>query len=109
MPTESPPHACDTGLPKVSRRVVIAGARAVGVAAARGGCSTYGDSTETTDPPAKDPAPGAALAQTADIPVGGGKVFPDQQVVVTPARGGHVQKLHVNVHTPGLPSGRSEG
>lgn len=69
--------------PHISRRAVIAGACGVGVAAALGGCSTYGGSSEGDDAPAKDAAPGAALAKTADIPVGGGKVFTDQKVVVT--------------------------
>jgi len=81
--TETSPQDSDTSLPEVSRRVVVVGACAVGVAAALGGCGTYGGSAEGADPPAKDPAPGAALAKTADIPVGGGKVFPDQKVVVT--------------------------
>ena len=64
-----------------SRRAVIAGAAAVAVT----GCATYG----ATPPPAPPPAPaGTRLAKAADIPVGGGIVFPEQQVVVTqPAAG----------------------
>jgi Rieske Fe-S protein len=60
-----------------SRRAVIAGAGAVAVS----GCATYGAAPPAAPPP---PAPaGTPLAKVADIPVGGGTVFPEQQVVVT--------------------------
>ncbi len=74
----------------VSRRAVIAGACGVCVATALAGCSTYGGSSESKDPPAKGTsAPGgAALAKTGDIPVGGGKVFADQQIVITQPQAG---------------------
>jgi Rieske Fe-S protein len=68
-----------------SRRSVLAGASAVGVAGVEAlltGCSTYGGS----NPPAATGGPGGgnqALAKMADIPVGGGRVFGDQGVVVT--------------------------
>ncbi|MHB9754649.1 Rieske (2Fe-2S) protein [Streptomyces sp. BYX5S] len=86
------------------RSVLVAGTAALAV-----GCSKYGDENEggggdaTSEAPApsksaKSPAsPGQkseqppaadALAKTSDIPVGGGKVFPDDKVVVTqPAKG----------------------
>jgi nitrite reductase/ring-hydroxylating ferredoxin subunit len=64
-----------------SRRAVIAGAAAVAVT----GCATYG----ATPPPAPPPAPaGTPLAKAADIPVGGGTVFPEQLVVVTQPEAG---------------------
>jgi Rieske Fe-S protein len=73
-----------------TRRVVL-GAGLIGLAAA--GCSTYGGSSdeggdgggggEETAGQA-----GGVLGNTADVPVGGGKVFADQKVVVTqPAQG----------------------
>lgn len=102
-----------------SRRVVLAGAGAAGLAAVLSGCTVYGDSPAPSDPggpPAAPPAaadsPGAAasgaagspdpggrdavgggtggrdLAGTGDIPVGGGKVFPDEGVVVTQPQAG---------------------
>jgi Rieske Fe-S protein len=40
-------------------------------------------SDEPTSEPTSEPAPPAGLASTADIPVGGGKVFGDEQVVIT--------------------------
>lgn len=72
-----------------SRRSVLAGAGAVGVAGVAAlltGCSTYGGSDKP--PPASGgSSPGAGgnqvLAKVADIPVGGGKIFGDQGVVVT--------------------------
>jgi Rieske Fe-S protein len=68
------------------------------------GCQTYGAAApaEPANPPAPaapaSPAPGEpaeaagpALAQIADIPVGGGKVFADQKVVVTQPSAGTVK------------------
>ncbi|AVZ72218.1 iron sulfur protein [Streptomyces lunaelactis] len=88
------------------RTVLVAGA--AGAAALVAGCSNYGDEgggstsatpstsrpettqpatsgTGTTSAPPESSAPpaGEELAKTADIPVGGGKVFADQKVVVT--------------------------
>ncbi|WP_433532778.1 Rieske (2Fe-2S) protein [Micromonospora sp. CA-263727] len=80
-----------------SRRALLAGTGAVGVAALTG-CATYGQPAAAPPPPAApstgaDPsASGApeeggggppALATLADIPVGGGVIFGDQGVVVT--------------------------
>lgn len=43
--------------------------------------------SETSSPPGETSSPpaggGEALARTSDIPVGGGKIFPDKRVVVT--------------------------
>ena len=64
--------------PEVARRAALAlGAAGLAVAA---GCSTYGSSGSTSSAPA---APGGVLGAAADVPVGGGKVFADKQVVVT--------------------------
>ena len=70
--------------PEVARRAALA-LGAAGLAAAAG-CSTYGsDSGSTSSAPA---AAGGVLGAAADVPVGGGKVFADKQVVVTqPAKG----------------------
>ena len=55
-------------------------------------CATYGQRPGDSPPAAAPPAaaapggaaaPAAALAKTADIPVGGGIVLPEQQLVVT--------------------------
>ncbi|MFB9623887.1 Rieske (2Fe-2S) protein [Nonomuraea helvata] len=69
-----------------SRRTVIAGVGAGGLALALTAC---GGSAETTQPAAGGSASqsgalaGGTLAKTADIPVGGGTVFKDQKIVVT--------------------------
>ncbi|MEV0225824.1 Rieske (2Fe-2S) protein [Streptomyces sp. NPDC050704] len=63
-----------------TRRTVIA----AGAAALLAGCSEYGD--ENDEGGAESPTEGGAggeLAKTADIPVGGGKIFKDEKVVVT--------------------------
>ncbi|MDX3195261.1 Rieske (2Fe-2S) protein [Streptomyces sp. MN03-5084-2B] len=68
--------------PVLARRTALA-VLGAGLAA---GCSTYGSGPGGTS---AAPAPaGTELGAAADIPVGGGKVFADRQVVVTqPAAG----------------------
>ncbi|GAA2590865.1 Rieske (2Fe-2S) protein [Actinomadura fulvescens] len=76
-----------------TRRGVLIGvglAGVAGVAAACGGSDDSGDSGGNGAAGQQSPAAGggAALAQTSEIPVGGGKVFKEQKVVVTqPAQG----------------------
>jgi Rieske Fe-S protein len=63
--------------PALSRRAVVAGA---------GGVAAAGLLTACAGAPAPAPAPapaGTALTSTSDVPVGGGTVFADQDVVVT--------------------------
>ncbi|MEU3463894.1 Rieske 2Fe-2S domain-containing protein [Streptomyces sp. NPDC006733] len=90
-----------SGIPAApTRRTMVAAAGGVGLIAALSACggsdpkasdtpagttpaaSAPGDSSA---PAASDPAGGGgeALAKTADIPVGGGKIFADKKVVVT--------------------------
>lgn len=62
---------------ETTRRAVLAGAAGAGAAAVLAGC---GDD----EPDSGDGAAAvSALAKAADIPVGGGKVFAEQKVVVT--------------------------
>ncbi|HET8662016.1 MAG TPA: Rieske (2Fe-2S) protein [Micromonosporaceae bacterium] len=62
---------------ETTRRAVLAGAAGAGAAAVLAGC---GDD----EPDSGDAAAAAgALAKAADIPVGGGRVFAEQKVVVT--------------------------
>jgi Rieske Fe-S protein len=82
-----------------TRRTLLAGAGAMGLTTALSGCAAYGDGVNTAAPP-PPPASGAAagnnaqlgsgaaaavgaFAKTGDIPVGGGKIFADQKIVVT--------------------------
>ncbi|MFC7261873.1 Rieske (2Fe-2S) protein [Streptomyces lutosisoli] len=64
-----------------TRRTVLL---ATGASALLAGCSNYGDSNNSSasSPSAAAPS-GQELAATSDIPVGGGKVFKEQKVVVT--------------------------
>ncbi|WP_283132848.1 Rieske (2Fe-2S) protein [Rhizohabitans arisaemae] len=82
-----------------TRRTVVFGAGAAGLTAVLAGCSTYEQPSQAVPGPAAstggssasapvaaDPSAApdaAALAKTADIPVGGGKIFPAEKVVVT--------------------------
>ncbi|MET7810437.1 Rieske (2Fe-2S) protein [Streptomyces sp. NPDC005395] len=88
-----------------ARRTVVAAAGAAGLTAVLAACSGSDDDTSTDTGAApsgsasqeagsggsgggENAGAGPALAATADIPEGGGKVFPDQKVVVTqPAAG----------------------
>ncbi|VVJ18577.1 Rieske (2Fe-2S) domain protein [Amycolatopsis camponoti] len=70
--------------PGIARRTALAAVGAGLVA----GCSTYGGGSGTSSPAAPPPAAGTELGAAGDVPVGGGKVFADKQVVVTqPAAG----------------------
>lgn len=73
-----------------SRRIVLAG----GCAAMLTGCQVYGE-TAAQEPPPAAPQPAAGgdspLAELSDIPVGGGKIFADQKVVVTQPSAGEIR------------------
>ncbi|CAM5561346.1 iron-sulfur protein [Streptomyces spiroverticillatus] len=84
-----------------TRRTVLAAAATTAAVLAAAGCSKYGegDGGANEPPPAKAPvtppasggqpaAKPAPLAATADIPVGGGKIFKDEKVVVTQPESG---------------------
>lgn len=78
----------------VSRRSVLLGAGMAAVAATAA-CSTYGDEpasgqTSAAEDAGTGAAAGQPLAAVADIPVGGGRIFPDQKVVVTQPAAGEV-------------------
>jgi len=73
-------------VPALSRRAVLVGGCAA-CAAALSACSGYGSGRPAAPPPPAAPA-GGALVATADVPVGGGVVLTEQDVVVTqPAAG----------------------
>ncbi|MFJ4788250.1 Rieske (2Fe-2S) protein [Streptomyces sp. NPDC088794] len=83
--------------PTPTRRTVVAAVGAAGLAAALTACGSSDDSSSSdssntqagdnasggSDSSASSGAGGAALAKTADIPEGGGKIFKDPAVVVT--------------------------
>ncbi|MEJ1112317.1 MULTISPECIES: Rieske (2Fe-2S) protein [unclassified Kribbella] len=62
-----------------SRRTVLAASAAAVATVA--GCSTYGE-PKTSAPASSAPAD-TVLAKTADVPVGGGLIIGDSQVVIT--------------------------
>ena len=71
-----------------TRRTVLAGGCAAACTAALSACTTYRSGPAAAPAPAPAPAPDAgggaapALVRTADVPVGGGTVVADQDVVV---------------------------
>ncbi|MDH6216723.1 Rieske (2Fe-2S) protein [Streptomyces pseudovenezuelae] len=62
-----------------TRRTVLL---ATGASALAVGCSKYGDDSDSGSSDVKASS-GQELAKTTDIPVGGGKIFKDEKVVVT--------------------------
>lgn len=77
--------------PALSRRSVVAAAGVVSLAAALAACGESDDgydsdpAADKTPEEAEEPggAAGAVLAKTSEIPVGGGKIFKKEGVVVT--------------------------
>ncbi|MEU3617184.1 Rieske (2Fe-2S) protein [Streptomyces sp. NPDC006872] len=69
--------------PATRRTVLLATGGAA--AALSVGCSNYGDENNSSSSSEKTSgaAAGQELAKTTDIPVGGGKIFADEKVVVT--------------------------
>jgi nitrite reductase/ring-hydroxylating ferredoxin subunit len=68
-----------------TRRTFLLATGATGAAALVAGCSEYGDDNDSSS---SDASPGQELAKTSDIPVGGGKIFKDEKVVVTQPKEG---------------------
>ncbi|MEU6733666.1 Rieske (2Fe-2S) protein [Streptomyces physcomitrii] len=67
----------------LTRRTALAAAGTAGLSAALAACGGSGDSGPSGDAPSGGGSAGAALGRTSEIPVGGGKIFGDEKVVVT--------------------------
>ncbi len=85
-----------SGLSRRGLLATTAAAGAAGAVVAVTGCSTYGGSDDTPavatpGGSAKAGAGGGTLAQVSDIPVGGGKIFTAQRVVVTQPEAGTIK------------------
>ena len=86
----------DTRPPSIGRRAVFAGAgvAAIGAVAACGGGTTTdgsGGPQEAGDVP--EGAPGTSLGPASEVPVGGGKIYADEQIVVTQPTAGQFTGL----------------
>ncbi len=68
-----------------TRRTVLL---ATGAAALTVGCSEYGDEDSGSSSSSVDASAGQELAKASDIPVGGGKIFADEKIVVTQPKEG---------------------
>jgi Rieske Fe-S protein len=66
-----------------TRRTILL---ATGAATLTVGCAEYGD--ENSDSGSSSVEAGTELARTSEIPVGGGKIFKDEKVVVTQPKQG---------------------
>ncbi|MFJ7021948.1 Rieske (2Fe-2S) protein [Streptomyces sp. NPDC101117] len=75
-------------MPGPSRRTVVAAVGAAGLAVALTACGAEDEASGSSTEQGAAAGGGAALAKTADIPEGGGKVFDAEKVVVSqPAAG----------------------
>jgi Rieske Fe-S protein len=87
-PTSTPIPGSERPADSMDRRTVLAVAGAVGAAGVLAACSSSGNPAPSESVPSKKADGGVTIAQTSDIPVGGGKILDDQQVVVTqPSKG----------------------
>ncbi|GKQ36273.1 Rieske (2Fe-2S) protein [Streptomyces sp. A012304] len=69
--------------PSASRRTVLLATGAAGAAALVAGCGGSDDGGASDASRSPNATGDRELAKTSDIPVGGGKIFPDEKVVVT--------------------------
>lgn len=88
-----PRPAASTAVRRETRRTILVGAGLMGVAGAADACGGDGGEEGPGAGPGAagrpgDGPPGGVLAQTGEVPVGGGKVFKEHRVVITqPVRG----------------------
>lgn len=75
------------GVPAVSRREVVAGCGVVALGVAAGACSS-GEPGSSAPAPVAAGSAGTVLGPAAEIAVGGGKIFPTLEVVVTQVSAG---------------------
>ncbi|GLP72275.1 MULTISPECIES: Rieske (2Fe-2S) protein [unclassified Streptomyces] len=68
-----------------TRRTILL---ATGAAALTVGCGEYGNENSDSGSDTVEASAGTALAKTSEIPVGGGKIFKDEKVVVTQPKKG---------------------
>ncbi|MEO3804849.1 Rieske (2Fe-2S) protein [Nonomuraea sp. B1E8] len=104
-----------------SRRAVIAGVGASGLALAVTACGGGTDTAQDAGTAAESSAPqssapesgapqaGGALAKTADIPVGGGTIFKDQKIVITQPTEGDFKAFSALCSHKGCPVASVEG
>lgn len=94
--TDAPSAQDDAERDLLDRRRVLAAAGALGAAGVLAACSSGGSNTAMSPSPSaapSSPSPtsqgnGSVLATTAEVPVGGGKVIENKQVIVTQPKKG---------------------
>jgi Rieske Fe-S protein len=99
--------------PASTRRGVLLGVGLVGIAGTLTACG--GSKDPSADPPAQSGgAPGQSgggqeLAKTSEIPVGGGKIFADQRIVVTQPKQGEFKAFSATCTHRGCTVGTISG
>lgn len=119
QPTDQPRQPA-AGTTRLSRRHALTGVAGVGLgvpllAACAGDDSAVDPQAATTQTPATPESPAAggepteaatSFASTADVPVGGGAVFPDEGVVVTQPSDGEFLGFSITCPHQGCPVDR---
>ena len=127
MTDQAVAHTEDSTTAGPSRRTVLRGVAATGAvvaASALAACDSGGSDTASTPTPTQGgstpapttaapttsaPAEPAALAKTSDIPVGGGKIFEQQVVLVTQPEAGDFKGFSARCTHQGCIVSRIEG
>jgi len=92
--------------PESTRRGMLVGVGLVGIA---GTLSACGGSKDDSSGDASKSSGGAALGKTSDIPVGGGKIFKSEKVVVTQPKQGEFKCFSAVCTHRGCPVGSVSG
>ncbi len=98
--------------PRPTRRIVFTGLGALGTAAALAGCgggSSEGPDAGSTQKTTTAGKTGEVLAQTSEVPVGGGIVLTDQKIVLTQPTEGTFEAFSAICKHQGFPVGKVDG
>ena len=107
--TEPTPTSTSTTALLTDRRGILLGTVAVAGAGALAACSSPPVAGEPAQASSGGQTPSPAGTPTAEIPVGGGKIFPDDQVVVTQPQSGQFKAFSAICTHQGCLVGQVEG
>jgi nitrite reductase/ring-hydroxylating ferredoxin subunit len=98
--------------PRPTRRIVFTGLGALGVAAALAGCgggNSGGPDAGSTQKTTSAGTAGDVLAKTSDVPVNGGIILTDKNIVLTQPKAGTFEAFSAICKHQGFPVGKVSG